>query len=153
MSVYIKRANRLSMENRCLVKYIEIKSIQGNDPDFNIDKFVIHSETISHATYEEMHTKIFECADLPAIYRCMEPLALHHEVLWSRGISNSTGMYMRDGTERDQLHHAIEEQEYSVLWNGSATNTPLPIFVDVEKRAVRAQMDNREPAEVSLVTV
>ena len=119
--------------NACVVKYIDIGSIRGDDLGLDIDKFVRCKQKIWHRTYEEMHTRVFEFQGLPTAYRCMEPLALHHEVLWSSGI------YIDDGVSRgrvvghDQLHHAIEEKEYATLWEGRNAQIPLPIFVDIEK--------------------
>jgi len=118
-------------ENVCVVKYIDIRSMQADDPVYNIDKFVKGEKTIEHGTYEDLHDKVF--SNSPQTYRCIEPLALHHEVLWSNGIVFVNGVDKRGYVGRDQLHHAIEEQEYNILWNGVDTHKPLPIFVDVEK--------------------
>ena len=125
--------------NSCLVKYIDIGSIQGDDPDFNIEQFVKGKHQIWHSTYTEMHQGVFETPGPPYAYRCVEPLALHHSVLWSNGVVNVDGVYTRCTLGRDQLHHAIEAQEYDLLWRGDSGKKPLPIYVDVE----RIEVDTR----------
>jgi hypothetical protein len=118
--------------NECIVKYIHIDSV---DPDLFRDtkEYEMHSVKIRHDSYENLHDQVF--ASCPANYVCREPLALFHEVLWSRGIQVdlSTGERKWVRSERDELRHAIERLEYPVLWNSrTGSGTPLSICVDVD---------------------
>jgi hypothetical protein len=118
--------------NVCKVKYIDIASINTLDSIKEIDRFVRCERTIWHDKYKTLHESVFSKA--PAGFVCVEPLALHHEVLWSSGITFSDGIGKRKMTERDQLHHAIEEGEYGILWAaGNKFSDPLSIFVDIVK--------------------
>ena len=80
------------------------------------DKFVIHRCHVEHQTFGELHHKVFR--GCPPDYICVEPIALHHEVLWTMGFVPSVGVNGNRFVERDQLRHAVEEQEYESLpWN------------------------------------
>ena len=101
-------------ETTSLVKYICVEEL----PD-DIDLFQkAEKETVSicHSTYDELHSRVF--ANCPKLYRCVEPIALFHEVLWSAGWSKNG----YDGRHvRDTLHHALERWEYD------ATLRPYPL--------------------------
>jgi hypothetical protein len=103
--------------NTTLVKYIHLKVAAGESGInyHEVKDYELATKNVEHRAYGELHSKTrFHC---PSGYRCIEPLALYHEVVWT---TNS---------ERDVLHHAIEEQEYSSLWvDGTG---PRSICVDV----------------------
>ena len=95
------------MTTASLVKYICVEEL----PD-DIDLFVKAEKDVKlihHSTYDELHEQVF--AQKPSGYRCVEPIALFHEVLWSSGWTKQGG----DGRHvRDNLHHALERWEYDV---------------------------------------
>ncbi len=118
-------------KNVCTVKYIHLSSIDPNCFHTTAD-YEMHKAVVEHSTFEGLHEAVFNAC--PAGYVCREPLALFHEVLWSSGIKimQTTGEPVR--LERDELHHAIDENEYSVLWKPSKpSQTPLSICVDVDE--------------------
>lgn len=91
------------MEHECVVKYVAVRG-------------VVCQKRVRHTSFRTLHEAVV--LGCPPDYVCVEPIALHHEVLWESG--------------RDVLHHAIEESEYPVLWPPTA-GEPLPVCV----RAVR----------------
>jgi hypothetical protein len=119
--------------NTCIVKYIHLSSV---DPTrfHTATEYELHKATVQHNTYEEMHEAVFSAC--PTGYECTEPIALYHEVLWSNGLRvvNAAGEQERVRLERDELHHAIEEGEYDILFRSTST-TPLSICVDVVEKA------------------
>jgi hypothetical protein len=119
-------------KNQCNVKYIHLSSI---DPTaFHVAKdYEMHTKTIEHSSYEEMHEEVI--SGCPRGYVCREPLALFHQVLWSRGIRvvGCAGEHESVRLERDELRHAIEEKEYDLLWGpGKGGDKLLSICVDVD---------------------
>jgi hypothetical protein len=127
--------SKIPRMNVCKVKYIDISLINTIDSINEVDRFVKCQKTIMHDTYETLHDSVFNKA--PAGFVCVEPLALHHEVLWSSGISFSNDIGERKVMVRDQLHHAIEEGEYGILWAvGNNSSDLLSIYVDIEKKIV-----------------
>lgn len=113
------------MANECIVKYINLRDMGArlHEPC----DFEFASARIRHSSFEELHQKVFGAC--PLGYRCVEPIALRHEVLWSLGLNV---LRDKDGNrvcERDELVHAIEEAEYKeLLWK---QGKPLSICVDV----------------------
>ena len=83
--MHIKRHWRGVRMNRCNVKYIDISSIDTAESVNTIDKFVRRELVAFHNEYRGLHKYVFENA--PSGYVCVEPLALHHEVLWPCGIA------------------------------------------------------------------
>ena len=124
--------------NECTVKYIHLKTV---DPDrmqcHALADYELQSTLIRHSSYEDLHEQVF--TKCPTGYVCTEPLALYHELLWSRGLSvrrdDSAGPAV---VERDVLHHAIELGEYDLFW-GTAENPVKTICVDVEPEQVTTQ--------------
>jgi hypothetical protein len=116
----------LGEERLCAVKYVFVPS--SDVPVFHsADDFVIHTVTVLHDGYESLHDRVFKAC--PLGYACMEPLALYHEVLWYHGIRNGENVVL----ERDDLHHAIDESEYEMLWGRGVAKSPVSICVDVGK--------------------
>ena len=111
-----------SMKNRCTVKYIHLRDVPPADLH-SISDYEMHKTTVFHSTFNELHTAVFEAC--PMGWVCQEPLALHHEVMWSTGVV-SNGVVL----SRDHLKHAIEESEYGILWRTSSTC--ISICVDIE---------------------
>ena len=73
----------------------------------------MHKAVVEHSDFDKLHDAVF--SHWPVGYRCIEPIALQHEVLWSVGLNV---LYDADGNrifERDQLLHAIERDEYDEL--------------------------------------
>ena len=118
--------------NTCTVKYIHLAAVDPTRFHTTTD-YELCTKKVKHSTYEEMHTAVFNAC--PEGYECREPLALYHEVLWSSGIRviEATGENERVRLERDELHHAIEEGEYAILFR-SASSSPLSICVDIEEK-------------------
>ena len=92
-----------------MVKYICVEELEQD-----IDKFK-HAEKLEteifHSTYDELHDSVFR--GCPPGYKCTEPIALFHEVLWSTGLRLNGGKCVRD-----ELHHALERWEYDILKAG-----------------------------------
>jgi hypothetical protein len=124
----------MSVEYFCNVKYIDIASACDEGGLHNINEFVRHEEVIGHTSYNGLVTTIFE-TQLPqtirGVYKCIQPLALYHEVLWSSGITIVNGVCIRQVTGHDQLHHAIEAGEYQILQ--TEREDPLSICVDITR--------------------
>ena len=102
------------------INYICIEELERN-----LEKYK-HAEkaakTVLHSTFDELHEKVLEAC--PANYKCVEPIALYHEVMWSMGLD-----FSERGVVRDELHHALEEWEYSMLTKGDT----LSLSVDIER--------------------
>lgn len=111
------------MQNKCIVKYINLRDVsigRLHEPrDFECAYAVV-----CHSSFDELHQKVFDAC--PPGFKCVEPIALRHEVLWSMGLRDCTGNQV---WERDDLVHAIEEWEYNELWR--KTDKPLSVCVDV----------------------
>ena len=131
------------MSNACLVKYIHLRDTRPrlHEPC----EFELACALVRHSSFEELHQKVFDTC--PLGYRCIEPIALRHEVLWSLGFNVLTDEKGNRVCERDTLVHAIEEAEYSeVLWHGS----PLSICVDVvEQKATFISCDVAPSASIT----
>ena len=115
----------------CAVKYIDIDLV---DPTclHTATAYELCIKPVQHTSYEEMHEAVFTLC--PDGYDCKEPIALYHEVLWACGLRWVNADGEKDGRlERDELHHAIEEGEYKILF-GSPATAPLSVCVDVVKR-------------------
>jgi hypothetical protein len=114
------------MPNQCIVKYI---CVDNADPAALVTdalaQFERHKTSIVHSNFEELHAAVF--SGCPAGFRCVEPIALYHEVLWSMGLRVGNGG--RCVIARDELHHALEEGEYGLLrWNAPPA---LSLCVDI----------------------
>ncbi len=123
--------------NSCKVKYIHLAAVDPSRFHVATD-YELCTEIVQHSKYEELHEAVFD--KCPKGFVCKEPLALYHEVLWSSGIRviECTGENEIVRLERDELHHAIEEGEYSVLWNPAKPSNPLlSVCVDVDEDVSR----------------
>ena len=113
------------------MKYINLRDVPSrlHEPR----DFEFASALISHSSFEELHRKVFGAC--PRGYKCVEPIALRHEVLWSLGLKALRGDRGDWVWERDELVHAVEEGEYNELW--VKTDKTLSLCVDVvEDRAI-----------------
>jgi hypothetical protein len=113
------------MTNKCIVKYINLHDVlpRLHEPG----DFEFACAVICHSSFDEMHQRAFDAC--PLGFRCVEPIALRHQVLWSLGLN-----VLRDSTgnrvwERDDLMHAIDKAEYDELWRKK--DKPLSLCVDV----------------------
>jgi hypothetical protein len=95
-------------EHECAVNYMAVHGL-------------ICRKYVRHTSFRTLHESVI--LGCPPDYVCVEPIALHHEALWGSG--------------RSVLHHAIEEQEYPVLWRPAAEKMKPPPAVCV--RVVRVQ--------------
>lgn len=131
-----------SYRNACTVKYIHLASVDPSLLHTTVD-YELYTATVRHNSYSDLHDAVFSAC--PAGYVCKEPIALFHEVQWSTGIRiTATGESERVRLERDELHHAIEEWEYDVLWprgtSKSPVHAPTTICVDVDELAGAASV-------------
>ena len=100
-------------EKRCqsIIKYICVEELEDD-----IDRFetaVKVHKTVVHSDYEDLHEKVF--LNCPSGYQCVEPIALFHDVFWSMGLrKGENGKHVRD-----ELRHALESWEYTVLHGNS----------------------------------
>ena len=120
------------MKSQCCVKYIypgaDISKIIFPD----IDDFMYCKKTISHSSYEELHSEIEK--NTPTVFELDEPIAMYHEVLWilNNGIRH----------ESDILHHAIEEGEYaSIKWGMNEKGEMMSVCVDMHMLDIKKSMD------------
>ncbi len=109
--------------NVCKVKYICLSDIPGltriMPRDFERKTCYVH-----HASFEGLHNEVF--SHCPPGFQCIEPIALRHEVLWSKSLTHKGGMVVRD-----ELHHALEEGEYGSLdWK----KKEVTLCVDIERQ-------------------
>ena len=81
------------------------------------------SKVIHHETFVEMHDKVIK--ECPETYKCIEPIATYHQLLWSIALSKKGDKLRR---KQDTLHHAIDEMEYELL-NGKFDE----VWVDIVK--------------------
>jgi hypothetical protein len=93
--------------NVCQVKYICLEDIPG------LKRLVPHDFErktcyVAHTFFDALHAEVF--SHCPPGFKCVEPIALHHEVLWSKSLTRKGAMVVRD-----ELHHALEEEEYPYL--------------------------------------
>ena len=119
----------MDSKNQSVIKYIFVNAEEDSVNEANVlEKFEKHKTTITHSNFEELHSAVFSAC--PKGFKCVEPIALFHEVLWSLGIKiNSRGESKRCLIERDELHHAIEESEYGLLkWKSTPV---ISLCVDI----------------------
>jgi hypothetical protein len=110
------------MVNSCIIKYIYLDRARITGELHDPSDFEYRSEQIEHTTFDDMREKAFGLC--PKGFRCVEPIALRHEVLWGLGLGANG--------ERDQLCHALEADEYGLI----AWGKELSLCVDiVEDRA------------------
>ena len=70
--------------HRCVIKYIDLNKSDGQARLHNPDEFEMHQVQVEHRNYDELHSAVF--GQCPDDFRCIEPIALRHEVLWSLGL-------------------------------------------------------------------
>jgi hypothetical protein len=122
------RRTLLAKEACTQIKYISVDDLK--QAKFGWDSELTEKETkwVFHSSYEELHDEVFKAA--PVGYKCVEPIALYHEVLWHVGL-NANGV-------RDELHHALEREEYDMLRPGRGCSDwkkkePLSLCVDIKR--------------------
>ena len=84
---------------RCAIKYIHLRP--DASPYHEPKDFELAQETVEHSSFRELHREVFRRC--PNGYMCIEPIALRHEVTWTRA------------GDEDRLIHALEEKEYKDL--------------------------------------
>jgi hypothetical protein len=123
--------------NVCRVKYIHL-GLDKSPNEYHVAKdYELCEKIIRHNDFEDMHERVLE--QCPAGFECREPLALFHEVMWSCGIvvDEGSGELKRAALERDELHHAIEKDEYNILWAPGErvkVDEALSICVDIVQK-------------------
>ena len=110
------------------IKYISVDDLKPAQSGWGIELTEKAIKWVFHSSYEELHDEVFKAA--PEGYVCVEPIALYHEVLWTVGL-NANGA-------RDELHHALERDEYDFLRPGNVhrgwkKTSPLSLCVDIKK--------------------
>ena len=110
------------------IKYISVDDLKPAQSGWGIELTEKAVKWVFHSSYEELHDEVFKAA--PKGYVCVEPIALYHEVLWTVGLK-------ADGV-RDELHHALERDEYDFLRPGNVHRgwkkaSPLSLCVDIRK--------------------
>ena len=116
-------------KNRCVIRYIHLKPKADPSDLHDLSDFEYSKETIEHSTYEELHDEAF--GKCPPGFRCTEPIALRHEVLWNLGLNlirDESGNYV---PERDVLLHALEREEYTLLRWDDGYNNMISLCVDI----------------------
>ena len=113
------------------IKYISVDDLKPAKSGWGIELTEKETKWVFHSSYEELHDEVFKAA--PEGYKCVEPIALYHEVLWTVGL-NANGV-------RDELHHALEREEYDMLKPGRAhtdwkKKEPLSLCVDIKRGAL-----------------
>lgn len=108
--------------NRCKIKYICLTDLVG--PLQSTPKnFERKTCFVTHSSFQTLHDMVF--FNCPPGFSCVEPIALHHEVLWSKSLTRKGAMVVRD-----ELHHALEAEEYHALdWSKG----DISLCVDIEK--------------------
>ena len=99
--------------NRYPLPLLEDRSAIDHSVFHTADEFEVGTRTVKHSTFQELHDAVFLAC--PKDFVCVEPIALHHEVLWTMGLSLTVDVNGEHVFERDQLHHAVEEEEYESL--------------------------------------
>jgi hypothetical protein len=124
---------RLGKEVSTQIKYISVDAadLKPAQSGWGIELTEKAIKWVFHSSYEELHDAVFKAA--PKDYKCVEPIALYHEVLWTVGL-NANGV-------RDELHHALEREEYDMLkptkaHEGWMKKSPLSLCVDIKKGAL-----------------
>jgi len=110
------------------IKYISVDNLELDTFGWSVKLTEKEIKWVFHSSYEELHDEVFKAA--PEGYKCVEPIALYHEVLWHVGL-NVNGV-------RDELHHALEREEYDMLRPGRACSDwkkkePLSLCVDIKE--------------------
>ena len=104
---------------RVKVKYLHLKDVTKypNTCMHALKDYEYKTTMFEHYSFDHMVRQVRSFC--PEGYKCVYPLALHHEVLW-----NPRG-------ERDQVHHAIDHKDYLQLnW----TTPPVtPVCVEIIK--------------------
>jgi hypothetical protein len=115
-------------ENQCVIKYIHLKPTAEPAVLHDVRDFEYSQTTIRHSTFVELHDEAFK--NCPAGFRCIEPIALRHEVLWNLGLRllrDERGNFV---PERDQLLHALEADEYRLLvWDDGGAMISLCVDI------------------------
>jgi len=121
------------MTGRCAIKYIHLRPDATPSSLHEPSDFELEQKVIEHSTFEELHDMVFR--QCPEGYRCIEPIALRHEVLWGmRFLRDENGKLV---AERDQLIHALEEKEYTIIdWRDPYHMICLCVDVEVWEKYV-----------------
>ena len=105
---------------KVLIKYIHIKETTNPKVDFHrMEDFEYKKTIFEHFSYDHMVEQVKELC--PEGFRCVHPLALHHEISWD----------MRH--EQHRLYRPIDQLDYALLnWR---TTPPTPVCVEIETPA------------------
>ena len=122
------------LKHQCTVKYIHMKDGIPKDTLHNLEDYEFAKADVAHASFQELLDAVH--GHCPDHYECVDPVALHHEILWESSLRlNPAGTHYV--VEHDQLVHAIDEAEYARLkWTVAAmTDKPhlLSVCVDINQ--------------------
>ena len=111
--------------NKCIIKYIHLKDLR-TEHLHTLQDYEYCKASITHCNYEELEAKVQ--AACPVGFTCVDPIALHHELLWESSLK-STGSVI----ERDNLFHVVDASDYQdIHWNIPNT-PPVSVCVEIEK--------------------
>ena len=124
------------VRHQCTVKYIHMKDGIPKDTLHNLEDYEFAKADVAHGSFQELLDAVhLHC---PPSYVCVDPVALHHEILWESSLRlNPAGTHYV--VERDQLFHAIDEVEYARLQWTVEPKTPgakphlLSVCVDINQ--------------------
>jgi hypothetical protein len=104
---------------RAMIKYIHLK--EGLNPNFNLHKLedYEYKRTIfCHNSFDHLVATVQDLC--PEGFKCVQPLALHHEIIWCMN------------SEREQLYRPIDRTDYCAInW---AKHPVTPICVEIMRR-------------------
>ena len=102
--------------NKAMIKYIHLK--QGLNPNFNqhkIEDYELKRTIFTHTSYADMVEQVNGYC--PSDFKCINPLALHHEILW----------YMNK--EQDRVFCPIDQTDYARINWSKQPITPVCVEV------------------------
>jgi hypothetical protein len=122
----------------CNVKYIHLKENVPQCVLHGLEDYELKTVAVAHQSFEHLHALVVE--NCPCGYVCVDPIELHHEVLWESSLRVSPHPNGHFVIERDRLFHPIYDEEYMRLWHPKVKakdwHTPISVCVEVKKSAL-----------------
>jgi hypothetical protein len=114
-----------------VIKYIHIKDEIPKEALHNLQDYEFAKAETSHSTFQELVNEVHR--KCPAGYECIDPVALHHEVVWESSLRlHASGSHYV--IEHDQLRHAIDEAEYALLKWTDKSLKPVSLCVHIDSK-------------------
>lgn len=120
------------MAHKCMVKFIHLEDMNPTHLHTLAD-YEYSTAYVSHSNYAELETNVH--AACPNGFKCIDPIALHHEILWESSLKVTPRADGHHVVERDNLFHAIDESDYTDIHWTKPNCDPISVCVEIEKQS------------------